>query len=96
MENEDAFAVEAQDQARIKRSSSVEPENGKGLRSRTQEAEESDDEQVPLMRRQRSSQGERPGAKSRKSYERAINQPWTGAQGSNDLPFYKRPSVRAM
>lgn len=93
MENEDAFAAEAQDQARTERSSSVEPGNAKGLRSRTREAEGSDDEQVPLINRQRLGRDERPGTDSRKSYERAINQPWTGAQGSAGLPWYKQPSV---
>lgn len=93
MENEDAFAAEAQDQARVERSSSVEPRNGKELRARTREADISDDEEVPLMSRLRTSGGERPGAHARKSYERAINQPWTGAQGSAGLPWYKQPSV---
>ena len=93
MENEDAFAVEAQDQARVERSSSVEPGVGKGLRSRTRETAMSDDENVPLMSRQRPSRDERPGAQSRKSYERAINQPWTGAQGSAGLSWSKQPSV---
>jgi hypothetical protein len=93
MENEDAFATEAQDVARVERSSSVEPGNGKGLRARTWEADASDDEEVPLMSRDRTSRDDRPGAQSRKSYERAINQPWTGAQGSAGLPWYKQPSV---
>lgn len=93
MENEEAFDVEARDQARAERSSSVEPENGKGLRSRTTEADGSDDEQVPLLRRQHGSSSGRPGAASRKSYERAINKPWTGAQGSAGLLWYQRPSV---
>lgn len=96
MENEDAFAAEAQDQARVERSSSVEPGNGKGLRARTREADVSDDEEVPLMSRRRTSRGERLGAHARKSYERAINQPWTGAQGSAGLPWYKQPSVRTL
>lgn len=93
MENEDAFAAEAQDLARVERSSSVEPGNGKGLRARAREADISDDEEVPLMSRERSSRDNRPVAASRKSYERAINQPWTGAQGSAGLPWYKQPSV---
>jgi len=95
MENEDPFDIEARDQARTERSSSVEPRDGKGLRSRITDAESSDDEQVPLMHRRHGSFNERPGAAARKSYERAINQPWTGAQGSAGLPWYKRPSVRA-
>lgn len=27
------------------------------------------------------------------SYQRAINEPWTGAHGTGHLPWYKKPSV---
>lgn len=92
MENEDVFAAEAQDEARTEGNVSVEQRNNKGLRARTRQADASEDEQVPLIQRQRA-RHDRPDAQSRKSYERAINQPWTGAQGSADMPWYKRPSV---
>jgi len=98
MENEDAFAAEARDDV---------TENGPGRRrldltgSRnrrsTPERGSLDDgeslEESPLLPSKSLGLGESGPDRYSEGYERAINEPWRGARGSEGLPWYKKPSV---
>jgi len=95
MDHEEAFAEEAQEEVAIaenlRRRSVVETT----FDDRNDTLDEyHDGETSPLVspRQNRRSQRE-PYSRGRPSYERAINEPWTGSHGSGDKPFYKKASV---
>ena len=94
MNHEDSYAEEIREEV-------IEEESQDGGRSKkgnlrirmSEEVVENNDESSPLISEQRSSR--RALHKRGYSYQRAINEPWTGAHGSGHLPWYKKPSVSA-
>jgi hypothetical protein len=96
MEPEEVFAEEAQEEAFLSEDHSEELQSDAHFHMRRGDDDddhESDDESSPLMSPERHRAAKTPLARARASYERAINEPWTGAQGSSDAPWYSRPSV---
>jgi hypothetical protein len=92
LEHEDAFAEEAQEEAIL-----AEPSHGEATIN-TQfhvrdGSNDNDDENSPLMSPRQRRKNPTTYSRARASYERAINEPWIGAHGSSDLPWYKKPSV---
>lgn len=92
-ENEDAFAIEARDQATLSRSQEVlaETRNDRPptyFSAAGSQAE--NDEGSPLLLRKSSVTGAAAQDTSSTRPE-AITKPWTGYES---LPWYKRPSVR--
>lgn len=90
--HEDVYDQEAQEE--ILNDETLQRRHGqKQPRVNTEQAlSENEDENSPLM----GSPGSPQRAKMHKrgySYERAINEPWTGAHGLSHLPWYKKPSV---
>jgi hypothetical protein len=96
MNQEDAFAQEAQEEALIRRRSpDPVPEDDAKSPVRTTVAEDTDtnDESSPLIA-DRPTRTSRAGlVRAGDSYMRAINEPWHGSHGSGPLPWWKRPSV---
>ena len=95
MNTEDAFQEESQQEI-LDRESRVSQRRSTKYRARVSE-EEAQDESRPLIQDADHSRG--PGGISHKrgySYQRAINEPWTGAYGQGDRPWYKKPSVGRM
>ena len=100
MENEDAFAAEAQDEATLSRRRG---QRGSNLEistvptSNPAESPEgeyhSGDEASPLLPGKSASARTTNAEQDQESHRRAINEPWLGAQGSEGLPWYKKPSV---
>ena len=100
MENEDAFAAEAQDEAsssrrRGRRGSTLEiatarsPSPGENpIGDSRAEGEES-----PLLPGKSARARRTTLEEDQERYQRAIDKPWLGAQGSEGLPWYKKPSV---
>jgi hypothetical protein len=86
MESEETFAIEAQDEALLSRGRTPGPEDTRKSGEQIQEHEIEQDESSPLI-------AQRPRPPSSNSYQRAIDEPWHGAHGSADLPWYKKPSV---
>jgi hypothetical protein len=100
MENEDAFAAEAQDKARLSRrrgregpSLEIEPARSSSPGGSTIRDSRSEDEESPLLPSKSVRARTTTGEEDQESYQRAINEPWLGAQGSEGLPWYKKPSV---
>ncbi len=100
MENEDAFAAEAQDEAVLSRRGhrGVALEHRSGLSSSPDadvlEDNQSEGEGSPLLAgKSATTRTASSDRSSSESYERAINQPWLGARGSEGLPWYKKPNV---
>lgn len=99
MNQEDVFAEEAQEEVAFQGSQS----NGNTSKSKprvsTTEAGLSDDEDNevrPLMGVPGSPQDQRrPQHRRGHSYQRALDEPWTGAHRAGVLPWYKKPSVSA-
>lgn len=94
MDQEDAFAEEAQEEIVAQSVSEQSEEDSKSLvRTSTTEAVEEQDESSPLI----STRTPRPQrsrlSRANDSYSRAINEPWTGSHGSGSLPWWKRPSI---
>ncbi|KAL2419810.1 hypothetical protein ABEF95_005072 [Exophiala dermatitidis] len=95
MEPEDAFAEEAQVEALLSHCIPQTPiaQTGSG---EWEDAGQQENESSPLIRARRQQQQTHKSpsyTRARSSYERAINEPWSGAQGSADLPWYKKPSI---
>lgn len=99
MNEEDVFAEEAQEELAFHKS----PRNRKTPRSKSQVSTTEDalsdeefNEGQPLMGAPGSPQDQRrPQHQRGSSYQRALDEPWTGAHGVGVLPWYKRPSVSA-
>jgi hypothetical protein len=100
MENEDAIAAEARDKAglsgrrgqedprlEIESSQSPTPDGSPIRNSR------SEDEELPLLGGKSVRRRTTTAEEEQERYQRAINEPWRGAQGSEGLPWYKKPSV---
>lgn len=101
MENEDAFAAEAHDEARLSRRRGRTGGDLEITRARRSSSDESpigerlsEDEESSLLP-SKSARARTTAAvdEEHSSYQRAINEPWLGAQGSEGLPWYKKPSV---
>lgn len=100
MENEDAFAAEAQDDAVLSRrrqrglavdTPSYDRQNPDLILRDNNEAQ---GESSPLLPdKSATSRAISSDRSSSESYARAINQPWLGARESDGLPWYKKPSV---
>jgi len=99
MQNEDAFAAEAQNEARLSRrrgqrgldlEGSPTPNTSRG--ESPPEQNDSGGEASPLLP-SKSATARTTTEDDQDSYQRAINQPWLGAQGSEGLPWYKKPSI---
>ena len=91
MDNEDAFASEARDEALLSRMQTADSESIRKSRYRTAE-DEIAAESAPLLS-DPIPPLPRPPAYSSSSYQRAIDEPWHGAYDSADLPWHKKPSV---
>lgn len=88
MSHEEVYAEEVQEEVLESQSSPKRP-----ARIRTSEdLTESDNEDSPLIGNAHARRSHRRGY----SYERAINEPWTGAHGKGPQPWYKKPSVRVL
>jgi len=96
MDPEEAFAEEAQEEILLSRDGLPERDSNGKSNVQTEEIEDSgsEDETSPLVNPRQRRPRRTPYTTARSSYERAVNEPWTGAQGSFSLPWYKRPSVR--
>ncbi|KIW71053.1 hypothetical protein PV04_03268 [Phialophora macrospora] len=92
LEPEDAFAEEAQEEARL-----AEASHGAttiNTRFHVRDGQDDDDNETsPLMSPRQRRKNPVTYTRARTSYERAINEPWTGAHGAGDLPWYKKPSI---
>src|ERR1700761_1478139 len=92
LEHEEAFAEEAQEEARLAGDSHGEATINARFHVRDGQ-DDSDNETSPLMSPRQLRKNPVTHTRDRASYERAINEPWTGAHGSGGLPWYKTPSV---
>jgi hypothetical protein len=88
-EHEDAFAEEAQEAAIIaeERHSHATVETQFDVRDGV------DDEMSPLMNTRQRTKRPHAYVRAGASFERAVNEPWHGAHGAGELPWYKKPSV---
>jgi hypothetical protein len=98
MENEDAFATEAQDEARVsrrrsQRRSDLEISTAR-ISSPTRD-NHSEDEGSPLLPSKSATARTTGAEEDQESYQRAINEPWLGTRGSEELPWHRKPSVSA-
>ena len=95
MDQEDAFANEAQEEVILSERQRREQnsEDKDNVRTSTQEDDLSQDEISPLIgtypRRPAHTTDSRAGA----SYQRAINEPWTGSHKADNLTWWNRPSI---
>lgn len=94
MDPEDAFAEEAQEEALLSENSTA--DLGNETQYELGEDDEDDNENSPLMIPRRRRTPKTPYTRARASYQRAIDEPWSGAHGSHALPWYKKPSVRSL
>ena len=92
MDQEDAFAQEARDRPLLE---TDDHDTKPDIHFRASE-EVDENESSPLIG-SRSGRPERTVySRAGESYQKAINEPWTGAYGAGPLPWYKRPSVSRM
>jgi hypothetical protein len=98
MENEDAFATEAQNEARASRRRGQRRSDLEISTTRTSSPtldNHSEDEGSPLLPGKSATARTISAEEDQESYQRAINEPWLGARGSEELPRYRKPSVSA-
>lgn len=96
MDHEEAFAGEAQEEVAIASNIRRRPavDTGHDVRNDTLD-EYHEGETSPLVSPRQQRRSQREGySRARPSYERAINEPWTGSRGSSDQSWYKKASVR--
>lgn len=86
MNHEDLFAEEAQEEILHRESQNQQQSKQAGA------TVQNVDENSPLVD-SASIRGSRMSHRRGYSYQRAINEPWTGAYGAGDRPWYKKPSV---
>lgn len=95
MNPEDVYAEEAQEQILDDETRHAhERDTSKSSNQITVSEGEAEDEDRPLL--SGSEALGRPGSGRRGrgySYERALNEPWTGSYHAGDRPWYKKPSV---
>lgn len=100
MNPEEIFAEEAQEEAATQESQESRKTSKSKFQIRTAEEGLSDDEDNegrPLMGIPGSPQDRRRPQHARShSYQRALDEPWTGAHGAGPLPWYRQPSVSAL
>ncbi|KAH0846322.1 Major Facilitator Superfamily protein [Fonsecaea pedrosoi] len=92
LDPEDAFAEEAQEEVRLVEESHSHPTTHARFRISDGQDDE-DDEMSPLMSPNHRRKTPVAHERARASFERAINEPWNGAHGSGDLPWYRTPSI---
>lgn len=85
MNHEDAYAEEVQEEV-LERQASPSSKNARI----SEDAIDGDSENSPLIG---SPHAQRGVHKRGYSYQRAINEPWTGAHRGGPQPWYKKPSV---
>ena len=99
MENEDAFAAEAQEEVALTstRSRNAEVEHSfsqnSGPNPTSTEVDLPSDEEVPLLSPKTARVTETSSSRAAEIQNRAISQPWMATPGSEGLPWYKKPSV---
>jgi MFS-type transporter involved in bile tolerance (Atg22 family) len=94
MNQEDAFAEEAQEEIMVRTGTQQSDEDSKSqVRASTTEAGDEQDESSPLIPDRSTRPQRAPLARANDSYYRAINEPWTGSHGAGSLPWWKRPSI---
>lgn len=93
MNQEDAFIEEAQEEVIIHEESQNKTQKVNVRFSSLEHSSDEENENHPLIGSARPSQGRPPRHNRGYSYERAINEPWTGAYRSGVQPWYKQPSV---
>lgn len=92
MENEDAFAAEAQDEAiRTRR-------GRRELYINRQAEDQSDEDELhndgsPLLPSKSATARTISADGDSDSYQRAVHEPWLGAIGSEELPWWRKPHV---
>ncbi|KAJ9611530.1 hypothetical protein H2200_004714 [Cladophialophora chaetospira] len=91
LEHEDVFAEEAQEEARFQDEPRT-PTINTHFHVRDEE-DDYDNETSPLMSPRNRRKNSPATTRARASYDRAINEPWTGAQGSSGLGWRKTPSI---
>lgn len=93
LEHEDAFAEEAQEEALLAEGEHSHAQPTINASFHIQDDQDDENETSPLMSPHQRRNKPVAYARARASYERAVNEPWTAAQGSSGLPWNKRPSV---
>ena len=95
MNQEDAFTEEAQEEILDHESRRRQTSQKISAQIRTSEDiwDEENHESSPLISSSEPARAQRQPHLRGHSYHKAINEPWTGAHGSRDLPWYKKPSV---
>ena len=100
MENEDTFASEAQDEAGLSRrrgrggsTLEISTERSSSPGGSPASDNHSLDEGSPLLPGKSATARTMTAEEDEESYQKAINEPWLGAPGSEGLPWYKKPSV---
>lgn len=93
MNQEDALAEEAQEEVITSEQSQNKSQKVNVRFSSVEHNSDEENESHPLIGSARPSRGRPPQHNRGYSYERAINEPWTGAYRSGEVPWYKRPSV---
>lgn len=63
------------------------------VREEITERDDTSSENSPLLVSRGNAPGRPPHARASASYMKAINEPWNGAYGHADRPWYKKPSV---
>lgn len=97
LNHEAAFAEEAQEETIVSESrQATQTSRGRKdkVRAETTEADNSNSETSPLLSSGDSVRQRQSYLRAGPSYQRAIDEPWTGAHRKGDLPWYKKPSVR--
>jgi len=94
MDHEVAFAEEAREEIQDQESQQRRrPQKGHVRITTAEDASDHENEGSPLIGSPESS-GHRGQHKRGHSYQKAINEPWTGAHRQGDRPWHKKPSVR--
>lgn len=97
MNQEDAFIEEAQEEVIHQEEQQQNSPKKSNVRfSSSEEISDGDNESSPLIGDVRSRRPLTFSHHRGQSYERAINEPWTGAYHSGSLPWYKKPSVSSV
>ena len=93
MDQEEAFAQEARDRPLL--DDAVDPDAKADLHFQASEDVDSDNESSPLIGTRLRRPNRIADTRAGESYQRAINEPWTGQQHGPRKPWYQRPSVRS-
>lgn len=95
MNHENAFAEEAREEVRDQQSQQRRRPRKNHIHITTAEdTSDNENESSPLIGSAESIRGQRSQHKRGYSYQKAVDEPWTGAHGQGDRPWHKKPSVR--